>query len=460
MLRPTESAIIFVQQLGRGLRKAENKEYLTVLDFIGNYKNNFMVPIALYGDTSFNKDRIRRCLVNGSDLIPGASTINFDEITKERIFKSLNEADLSKFKNLKTDFELLKFQLGRTPFMMDFIEHGSRDPFTFVAEYRSYYGFLIKVLPTYWNLPKRSLKILESLSMEVLNGKRAEEALILRALLDNLEIQPEGGFVAFDAVFNNNNGFTGFVSPENIRTYVHNLNLRFATEKKDKNVKAIGEIYDFKLIKLDELGGELSLDIDLLESLKTTEFKLLIKDTVDACIHKHRLFYDGENCDGFHLYGKYSRKDVFRILGWKQNPNAQSVGGYIIDKRKTQCPIFVTYNKQDFHDYEDKLLSDRVLEYYSKRKRTLSSPEIIQFQTNKSLRIPLFIKKDDDEGTEFYYMGDISAIHDSYEQIRSADGINLVKMRFLLKHAVSSSIMKYLHSKGRFNFNNPSPPPA
>ena len=44
------------------------------------------------------------------------------------------------------------------------------------------------------------------------------------------------------------------------------------------------------------------------------------------------------------------------------------------------------------------------------------------------------------------YMGDITAVDDSYEQIRSADGINLVKMRFQLKHAVSNSIMKYLHS--------------
>jgi hypothetical protein len=445
MLRPTESAIVFVQQLGRGLRKAENKEYLTVLDFIGNYKNNFLVPIALYGDTSFNKDRIRRCLVNGSDLIPGASTINFDEITEKLIFESLNKANLSKFKDLKTDFELLNFQLGRTPLMMDFIEHGSRDPFTFVAEYKSYYGFLIKVLPD-WELPKRSLKILESLSMEVLNGKRAEEALILRALLNNFEIQPVGGNMAVDAVFNEKNGFTDSLSVENLRTYVHNLNLRFATENKDGKLTAIGEINDFKLIEFNELGGILSLGIDLMEGLRTPEFKLLLNDTVNASIHKHRLFYDGENCDGFHLYGKYSRKDVFRILGWDQNPLAQNVGGYVFDKEKTQCPIFVTYNKQDFHDYEDKFLSDRVLEYFSKRKRTLSSPEIVQFQTNKSLRIPLFIKKDDDEGTEFYYMGDITAIDDSYEQIRSADGINLVKMRFQLKHAVSNSIMKYLHS--------------
>ena len=37
LLRPTESAIVFIQQLGRGLRVSENKEYLTVVDFIGNY---------------------------------------------------------------------------------------------------------------------------------------------------------------------------------------------------------------------------------------------------------------------------------------------------------------------------------------------------------------------------------------------------------------------------------------
>ena len=54
MLRPTESPIVFVQQLGRGLRKADDKEYVVILDFIGNYKNNFMIPIALSGDRSYN----------------------------------------------------------------------------------------------------------------------------------------------------------------------------------------------------------------------------------------------------------------------------------------------------------------------------------------------------------------------------------------------------------------------
>ncbi len=45
MLRPTESPIIFIQQLGRGLRKAEGKEFVVIIDFIGNYRKNFMIPI-------------------------------------------------------------------------------------------------------------------------------------------------------------------------------------------------------------------------------------------------------------------------------------------------------------------------------------------------------------------------------------------------------------------------------
>lgn len=82
MLRPTQSPIVFIQQLGRGLRKADGKEYVVILDFIGNYNNNFMIPIALSGDRTYNKDNIRRYIMEGGRIIPGASTVHFDEISK------------------------------------------------------------------------------------------------------------------------------------------------------------------------------------------------------------------------------------------------------------------------------------------------------------------------------------------------------------------------------------------
>jgi len=125
MLRPTQSAIVFVQQLGRGLRKVDGKEYLTVIDFIGNYSSNYLVPVALFGDTSYNKDRIRRLISKGNEGIPGSSTVNFDRISKDRIFKSIDSANMQLKKDLIQDYKLLKHKLGFIPKMMDFIEHGS-----------------------------------------------------------------------------------------------------------------------------------------------------------------------------------------------------------------------------------------------------------------------------------------------------------------------------------------------
>ena len=73
MLRPTQSPIVFIQQLGRGLRKAPGKEYVVILDFIGNYNNNFMIPVALSGDRSYNADVIRKYVISGNSTIPGAT---------------------------------------------------------------------------------------------------------------------------------------------------------------------------------------------------------------------------------------------------------------------------------------------------------------------------------------------------------------------------------------------------
>ena len=114
MLRPTQSPIVFIQQLGRGLRKAPGKEYVVILDFIGNYNNNFMIPVALSGDRSYNADVIRKYVISGN------STIHFDEISKDKIFKSID-----KIKGMKTlikeSYISLKNRLGRVRFYMIFM---------------------------------------------------------------------------------------------------------------------------------------------------------------------------------------------------------------------------------------------------------------------------------------------------------------------------------------------------
>ena len=127
MLRPTESPIIFIQQLGRGLRKAEGKEYVVVIDFIGNYRNNFMIPIALSGDRSYNKDNIRRYVTEGGRVIPGASTIHFDEISRKKIFQAIDNANFSDIKLIRENYANLKNKLGHIPALADFDKYGEMD---------------------------------------------------------------------------------------------------------------------------------------------------------------------------------------------------------------------------------------------------------------------------------------------------------------------------------------------
>ena len=71
MLRPTNSPVIFIQQLGRGLRKHSSKNFLTVLDFIGNHNKAFLISIALKGGRYYDKDSLKVSVATDFSDIPG-----------------------------------------------------------------------------------------------------------------------------------------------------------------------------------------------------------------------------------------------------------------------------------------------------------------------------------------------------------------------------------------------------
>lgn len=127
MLRNTQSSIIFVQQPGRGLRKDSSKDFVTIIDFIGNYKNNYMIPMALSGDITRNKDSLRKDTFD-TNFISGLSSINFEKIAKERIFKSIDEAALDSMRELKNIYSTTKNRLNRVPYLNDFVQQKILDP--------------------------------------------------------------------------------------------------------------------------------------------------------------------------------------------------------------------------------------------------------------------------------------------------------------------------------------------
>lgn len=450
MLRPTESAIIFIQQLGRGLRKIEGKNYVTVIDFIGNYENNYLIPIALYGDTSYNKDSLRKLITEGSRLIPGSSTINFDEITKEKIFQSIDSANMQLFSDLKKDYNLLKFKLGRIPMMMDFIEHGSRDPYLYVNYIGSYYNFIIKVEQEYnSDLKAEQIKLLELFSKEINNSKRVEESLIIKLLIKNNTLS----LTSLKETILKKYHYT--VSDETIQSCITNLNFEFIREKKDGKLISAKEIYNLDIIKLE--NDNFIFSTTFLSYLSQDTFKAFLIDCTNYSIYEFdKLFEPHHWQNGFLLYRKYSRKDVFRILNTTENPVAQNVGGYLVSPDNSHCPIFVNYHKEEdiseSTKYEDKFVNTKEFDWMSKSNRKINSNDVQSILGKKGpIRLPLFIKKNNDEGMDFYYMGEVGPEMNQIEQTTMGNDkgkqVSVVKIRFNLVSPVSPSMYNYLEEK-------------
>tara|TARA_B100000809_G_scaffold263392_1_gene316517 strand:- start:9663 stop:13115 length:3453 start_codon:yes stop_codon:yes gene_type:complete len=447
MIRPTDSAIVFVQQLGRGLRRSENKDFLTIIDFIGNHKNSYLVPIALYGDTSYNKDTLRKLISEDSKMIPGSSTINFDEITKEKIFTSIDSAKMDNLADLRKDYDLLKFKLGRIPMMMDFIKHGSRDPFLYVNYAKSYFNFVTKVEKTIkQTLSSKQSKLLVLFSREINNGKRITESILLKELIQNKSITV--------ANFKKNikETYQIEITEKTVNSTIANLNFEFIREKKDKKLISAKEIYNLKIVAVNH--NKIYLENDFIEILQESSFKKYLLDSVEISINSFNKKFEIKNWnDGFILYQKYSRKDVFRILNVSENPVAQNVGGYLVSPDYKHCPVFVNYHKDDdiseSTKYEDEFVNNKEFDWMSKSNRKLNSKDVQSILgAQGNIRLPLFIKKNNDEGSEFYFMGDMYPNKNKVEQTKIENDkkkkVSVVKIRFNLEHSVPDNLYNYI----------------
>lgn len=436
MLRPTQSAIIFVQQLGRGLRKTEDKEYLTVLDFIGNYSNNFLVPIALFGDSSYNKDNLRKLIYTGSDSLPGASTVSFDEISKKRIFEAIDNTNFNTLKDLKKDYMYLEHVLGRKPLLMDFINLSSRDPKHYLDYSKSLYNFEKKINNNIdEQLNPFQIKLLELFSGEISNGKRIEELIILEELINN-----------------------GITKIKTINECVFN---KYKFQTNESVIKSAINVLNFGFIRrkenlIIELAESILLSDQLKELLTNALFKKHLLDIISFGKYKFDTAFDLDKYkDGFLLYQKYSRKDVCRILCWGENLES-TMYGYMI--KNNSCPIFVNYHKEEGIDpqinFPEGFVDNSVFQWFSKPYMKISSPSIQKienFRSESVSRFPFFIKKHNGEGDDFYYMGDVLPIDGSFEQStildKNGDQVPVVKIKLKLFETVKDDLFEYLTLK-------------
>ena len=443
MLRPTESPIVFIQQLGRGLRKAEGKEYVVILDFIGNYNNNFMIPVALSGDRTYNQDVIRKYVISGNSVIPGSSTVHFDEISREKIFASIDKIKGMK-SIIRSSYQNLKNRLGRVPYLMDFYENGEVDPLVIIREYKTYQAFLESEEKELYigRLSEKEQLILEYLSKTVLSGARPYELEILKRFMKQKVISMDEMIDAFEK-----KGY--LVDLNSLENAVDVLQGHFVSKDDEYQKYSKIDILDKHEEKmLYRMQG-------YAKSLENREFYRQIDDIVEVGLRRYHEKYDVGRTEEypFVLYEKYSRRDVSLLMNCGKDLSSTMYG---MKRIGDDVFIFVTYHKvgsadEDKNyadgkpDYADSFEDNVIFRWDSQIGRGVNSSYMTDVCTAPKKH--LLVKKSDAE-TNFYYMGlfDILEVKADTKKDNNGKDRDIAKVKMRMRYAVRDDLLRYLQS--------------
>lgn len=149
-LRPTQSSTIFLQQLGRGLRRYKNKNYLNVLDFIGNYKRANMIPFLLTRNILKSKKAGRLSVLPDSSEYPEGCIVNMDFRLID-IFKKLSFENKKIEDKISYEYYRIKDDIKHRPSILEFFTYIDETIYTNIRNkknlnpFNDYLGFLQKL---------------------------------------------------------------------------------------------------------------------------------------------------------------------------------------------------------------------------------------------------------------------------------------------------------------------------
>ena len=367
-LRPTESSTVFIQQLGRGLRKYDNKPYVTVLDFIGNsYKRSVQIAFAL-GSLSKNfimEKKLMQSLVRDDFEALGLKDygveINVDDLSKEEIITYIENENFNSLSYMKQDYFNFKKYINCefAPKHMDFLNNDcAPDLLRFMSikiggkKNVSYYNFL---------------KGIEEENLPTFTDAQINFANYLSAMLPLVR---KHEFLIFDCLsrgINNLSDIEDFLM-QNIEGC-----------RKEEIEHALFYMYNSGFVT--ESSGELSLNIDI-----DQEFDEYVKDLISYGLTRYLI--DFGDASDFKLWQSY-RMDQVQIKFLK-NPQHNQVGTYYYDKNVI---IFASLKKdasiEERLNYNDKFLEPALFQWESMADVSASD---VEKQINSDCAY-LFIRK-------------------------------------------------------------------
>ena len=400
MLRPTNSPIIFVQQLGRGLRKHKNKEFLTLLDFIGNHDKAYLIALALVGNKAIDKESIKIYLQNNFANIDNAF-IQMDKISKQRILEQIDKENFNSMKYLKEQYFEFKAILGnKTPELTDFISCDDFiSPLPFINESKSYIEFLSKVEK------KESLKnICENQDFikairfvqSLLPIKRIYEFVILKYLLEN-------DYCDENIALRILNKYLSRVCPKTILHSFEFLNQNYFDSGQISRVLKLVDLKEKKIIKTKEFKS-------LLENKK---YKEIFEDSLNYGILSYEKSFGVEDfaLPFLKLYEKYNMLNIAQLCNFDKIHSSFRGSGFL--KYKDDFFLFITLEKEKFKkgaDYYNAFLDKEIFTYSSKPSMSQEKGDGQRLCENKKygVKLHIFVRKSshvDKKVQGFIYLG-------------------------------------------------------
>lgn len=388
-LRPTESQTIFLQQLGRGLRKYPGKEYVTVLDFIGNnYDRSIQIALALgtlgktsYMEKAYLKDLIRTDFA--SINIPNV-IIDIDDLSKEEIINYIDNTNFNNMNFLKKDYENFKKYINSQiyPSHMDYLDYEIAPDFIrFIkasmrgSKNKSYYNFLNKIGEDIPLFNEDEINIIDSLE-EMLPLVRPNEYLIVKQLIKENKID------------------------------LDKINESYSNIELDSLVHALNNL------KKKSIIGNSVVDLTHIGS----EYKEYLLDVINYGLTKYETEFGNFN-GKFKLYGNYYKEQTALIEYKSGVLNSQMVGTYFGENGETYCFVGLKKDIEGKLNYKDKFVSSDLFQWESKNNTTRTNAEGIKLLNTK--KVHLFVRKmekEDNITLPFTYFGTgiFENLRDSY----------------------------------------------
>lgn len=411
MLRPTNSPIIFIQQLGRGLRKFKNKEYLTVLDFIGNHNKVFLIAIALNGSRYYDKESLKVAVATNFANIPGSTHIQMDKIAQERILEQIDRENFNSLKYLKEEYnEFKKLNQGRIPFLlMDYLKFdGAPDPVKFIDKEKSYQAFVARVEK---DIQLKELFLndnfescLKELSSK-LPLKRSYEFIILKYLLTHEMIDIATAKHEILKWVEN-------VYEDSILHAFEYLNQNYYDNVQQKGKLKLVNLQDNQLVKSNIFESLLNQD----------KFREYIEDLIIYGLFRYEKEFKSNfyGIPHFKLYEQYQMQEVALLSNYRKIHSAFRGSGLLTNDK--EFFLFIDLHKEadvkESINYKDRFIDSLHCQWQSQNKTRQDSErgKDIILNRNRGVNLHLFVRKYkeiDSKIEPYVYIGEGDCI--SYE---------------------------------------------